>query len=74
MEQERLAKEQEDIEKAEKTKKMKESFGDTTSQWELDKTDMQNIALKEERKKADSSLDDKAGVKGEKKGSKQEVA
>ncbi|KAK3318570.1 mannan polymerase II complex ANP1 subunit [Apodospora peruviana] len=51
MEQERLAREQEEKEKAEKAKKMKESFSDATSQWEKDKTDMQNIALQEKKKK-----------------------
>ncbi|KAK0714937.1 mannan polymerase 2 complex anp1 subunit [Lasiosphaeris hirsuta] len=47
MEQERLAHEQEEKEKAEKAKKLKESFGDATSQWEKDKTQMQDIAMKE---------------------------
>ncbi len=71
MERERLAKEQEEQEKAEKTKKLKESFGDATSQWELDKTEMQDIALKEERKKVDSSPDSRTDAKEEKaKGSK----
>lgn len=50
MEQERLAREVADKEQAEKTKKMKESFGDATSQWEKDKSEMQNIALQEKKK------------------------
>ncbi|KAK3323544.1 mannan polymerase II complex ANP1 subunit [Cercophora scortea] len=54
MEQEKLAREAEEKEKAEKAKKMKESFGDATSQWEKDKTEMQNIALQEKKKKPDT--------------------
>jgi len=50
MEQERLAREQEEKDKAEKAKKMKESFGDTTSQWEKDKNEIQNIALQDKQK------------------------
>ena len=52
MEREKLAREQEEKEKAEKARKMKESFGDTTSQWEKDKTALQDIALQEKRKEA----------------------
>lgn len=52
MEQERLAREQEEKEKAEKLKEIKEQFGDTNSQWEKDKTEMQNIALKDKTEKA----------------------
>lgn len=47
MEQEKLARETEEKEKAEKARKMKESFGDTMSQWEKDKTAIQDMALKE---------------------------
>jgi mannan polymerase II complex ANP1 subunit len=49
MEQERVAHEQEEKEKAEKATKVKESFGDATKQWEKDKTDMQNMAHKDEK-------------------------
>jgi len=47
MEQEKLARETEEKEKAEKARKMKESFGDTASQWEKDKTAIQDMALQE---------------------------
>ena len=50
MERERLAAEQVEKEKAEKAKKLKESFGDATGQWEKDKSDLQNIALEEQKK------------------------
>jgi mannan polymerase II complex ANP1 subunit len=52
MEREKIAREQEEKEKAEKARKMKENFGDTTSQWEKDKTAMQDIALQEKKKEA----------------------
>ncbi|KAI0012219.1 mannan polymerase II complex ANP1 subunit [Xylariaceae sp. FL0662B] len=44
MEQERLAKENEEKTKAEMEKKLKEQFSDTNSQWEKDKSEMQNLA------------------------------
>lgn len=47
MEQERLAREKEEEEKAEKAKKVKEQFGDTSGQWEKDKSDMQNLATEQ---------------------------
>ena len=50
MELARLAQEKEDKEKAEKAQKLKESFGDTTGQWEEDKTKLQNLALQEKKK------------------------
>jgi hypothetical protein len=49
MEQERLAREKEETEKAEKMKKIKEQFGDAGSQWEKDKSDMQNLAIQEKK-------------------------
>jgi mannan polymerase II complex ANP1 subunit len=52
MKREQLAREQAEKEKAEKAKKLKESFGDTTGQWEQDKTAMQNIAVQEKKKEA----------------------
>ncbi|KAH8879450.1 mannan polymerase II complex ANP1 subunit [Thozetella sp. PMI_491] len=72
METERLAKEAEDKEKAEKSKKLKESFGDATSQWEKDKTEMQDIAFKDQ-KKAGASTEEKAATqeKTNKKGVKE---
>jgi mannan polymerase II complex ANP1 subunit len=69
MEQERLAQEKAEKEKAEKTKKMKESFNDPTSQWEKDKTEMQNIAFQDNKKKkssdggAQDKLEKPAGVR-----------
>lgn len=51
MEQEKLARETEEKEKAEKARKMKESFGDTMSQWEKDKTAIQDMALHEKEGK-----------------------
>jgi mannan polymerase II complex ANP1 subunit len=50
MELARLAQEKEDKEKAEKAQKLKESFGDTTGQWEEDKSKLQNLALQEKKK------------------------
>ncbi|KAK5657708.1 hypothetical protein OQA88_2780 [Cercophora sp. LCS_1] len=66
MERERVAREQEEREKAEKAKKMKESFGDTASQWEKDKTEMQNIALQEKKKEtAKEAIQEKAERKSD---------
>jgi mannan polymerase II complex ANP1 subunit len=66
MEQERIAREQEEKEKAEKMKKIKEQFGDTNSQWEKDKTEMQNIALKDKQSKGDkASTETKKDTTGE---------
>jgi mannan polymerase II complex ANP1 subunit len=47
MEQERLARESEEQERAERMKKIKEQFADPNSQWEKDKTDIQNMAMQE---------------------------
>jgi len=52
MEQERLAREEEEKEKAEKAQKIKEQFSDPNSQWEKDKTEIQNIAIKDKAEKA----------------------
>lgn len=57
MEQERLAREQEEKEQAERLKKMKESFSDTTGQWEKDKTQLQSLALQEKKKEAKAIVD-----------------
>lgn len=43
MEQERIAQENEEREKAEKEAKMKEKFGDANSQWEKDKSALQEL-------------------------------
>lgn len=50
MEQERLAHEKEEKERAERMKKIKDQFADPNSQWEKDKTDIQNEAMKEKAK------------------------
>lgn len=50
MEQERLAREGEEKEKAERMKKIKEQFVDPNNQWEKDKTDIQNMAMLEKAK------------------------
>jgi mannan polymerase II complex ANP1 subunit len=57
MEQEKLAKEQEEKEQAEKAKKMKEEFTNPAGQWEQDKTKLQDIALKEKKKEAKAVVD-----------------
>lgn len=50
MEQERLIRENEEKEKAERAKKIKEQFDDPNSQWEKDKTDIQSMAMLEKAK------------------------
>ena len=50
MEQERLAREKEEQDRMERTKKIKDQFKDQTSQWEKDKNDIQDLALKEKAK------------------------
>ena len=50
MEQERLARENEEKERAERMKKIKEQYKDPNSQWEKDKTDIQNMAMQEKTK------------------------
>ena len=62
MEREKLVREQEEKEKAEKAKKMKESFGDASSQWEKDKTELQNIALREKKKEAAEASKEKSSA------------
>lgn len=49
MENERKAREEEEKEKAERMKRIKEQFNDPNSQWEKDKADIQNIAMKEKK-------------------------
>ena len=50
MEQERLARESEEKERAERMKKIKEQFTDPNSQWEEDKTNINNMAMQEKAK------------------------
>ncbi|KAI9759742.1 MAG: GDP/GTP exchange factor for ARF [Chaenotheca gracillima] len=47
MEQQRLAREREEKERLERSKKIKDQFSDPNGQWEKDKGDIQNAALKE---------------------------
>ena len=57
MEQERKAREKEERERAERMKKIKDEFNDPNSQWEKDKTEIQEITQKEEESnKAQSEL------------------
>ena len=58
MEQERIARENEEKERAERMKKIKEQFTDPNSQWEKDKSDIQNIAISEEAKEQAASVGD----------------
>lgn len=65
MEQERLARESEEKERAERMKKIKEQFTDPNSQWEKDKTDIQNMAMQEKTKEqVDPGEDSKASSPG----------
>lgn len=65
MEQERIAREQEEKEKAEKVKKIKEQFGDTNSQWEKDKTEMQNLVQKDKQSTGEKAVaEDKKATTG----------
>jgi len=71
MERERLAREKEEKEKAEKAQKLKESFGDATSQWEEDKSKLQQVAIAESQKKQEDAQ--KAAAAGSKTGEKAEA-
>ncbi|EHL00144.1 hypothetical protein M7I_3909 [Glarea lozoyensis 74030] len=51
MEEERKAREKEEQDKADRMKKIKDQFADPNSQWEKDKTDIQNEALREKKEK-----------------------
>jgi mannan polymerase II complex ANP1 subunit len=50
MEQERLAREYEEQERVDRLRKIKEQFNDPNSEWEKDKTEMQNIAMQDKAK------------------------
>ncbi|KAL1899012.1 Mannan polymerase II complex anp1 subunit [Ceratocystis pirilliformis] len=58
MERERQQREKEDQEKAKKAEKLKEDFGDANSQWEKDKTDMQDLANQEQEDGTDVITDE----------------
>ena len=49
MEQERKAREAEEEERQERMKKIKDQFADPNGQWEKDKTDIQNEAMREKQ-------------------------
>lgn len=72
-----MAKEAEEKEKAEKEKKIKEQFSDTNSQWEKDKTEIQNLAKEESKKEAkaggDAEKPDSKNTKKESSGTKDEA-
>ena len=62
MEQERKNREREEKERADRMKKIKDEFNDPNSQWEKDKTDLENIAQKEEeisKKESSAAVDDR---------------
>lgn len=60
MEQERKNREKEEKERADRLKKIKDDFNDPNSQWEKDKTELHDIAQKEEATngKGAKSVDD----------------
>jgi len=49
MENERKAREAEEAERQERMKKIKDQFADPNGQWEKDKTDIQNEAMREKK-------------------------
>ncbi|KAI9860557.1 MAG: Mannan polymerase II complex anp1 subunit [Vezdaea acicularis] len=51
MEQERIAHEVEERERNERMRRIQEQFGDSNSQWEQDKSDIESMALRELREK-----------------------
>jgi hypothetical protein len=63
MEQERIARENEEKERGERMKKIKEQFADPNSQWEKDKSDIQNMALEDDKEKAKNPVADSEGGK-----------
>ncbi len=66
MEQERLARESEEKERVERMKKIKEQFTDPNSQWEKDKTDIQNMAMQEKAKEqVTAGEDSKSPIPGD---------
>jgi mannan polymerase II complex ANP1 subunit len=52
MEQERIQKEKEEEEKRAKELKLKETFDDGKSQWEMDKAQMKNLEIKHNKEAA----------------------
>lgn len=65
MEQERVARENEEKERTERMKKIKDQFSDPNSQWEKDKTDIQNEALKEKANQKEKEKEKAPATKDE---------
>ena len=63
MEQERKNREKEEKERADRMKKIKDEFNEPNTQWEKDKSELKDIAAKEEMEKkgSDSSVGDAQG-------------
>ena len=62
MDKERKEKEAEEKKRADRAKKIKEQFTDSTGQWEKDKNDVQNLVLKDkadEKERTGSKPDEK---------------
>lgn len=77
MEQERVAREKEEAEKKATEQKIKQEFGDTNSQWDKDKQEMQNLAAQQraDGSKADLQQDTPAkAADGPADGAKADVA
>jgi len=78
MENERKAREQEEKDRVERMKKIKDQFADPNGQWEKDKTDIQNEAMKEkkeqEKTKEQQTLDDSKPAEGASSESKSSAA
>ena len=68
MEKERLGREKEEQEKAERAKRLKEEFSDPNNQWEQDKTKLQELAKQDKSKDAASHR--RARQDGQRQGSK----
>jgi mannan polymerase II complex ANP1 subunit len=51
MEEERKAQEAEELQRQERMQKIKDQFADPNSQWEKDKNDIQNEAMREKNEK-----------------------
>ena len=70
MERERIAREDEEKEHAERMKKIKDHFNDPNPQWEKDKNIIQNFALQAEKEK---DTETSKAVPGEKRGESQDA-
>jgi mannan polymerase II complex ANP1 subunit len=63
MEQERKAREAEEEERQERMKKIKDQFADPNGQWEKDKTDIQNEAIREKKAQEEKEKQAQADTK-----------